>query len=92
MASHRHRYQWVCIFAVLLFSAPYIAAEAESTEPSRRPSTNIVILLVDDLGWGDVCYHNPEVATPNIDNIAARGVEFDRFNVNPTCSLRGLPC
>ena len=71
MASHRHRCQWVCIFAALLFSAPYIAAETESTEPFQRPSTNIVILLVDDLGWGDVGYHNPEVATPNIDNIAA---------------------
>ena len=86
MKSHRHKYRWVCVFAALLLSAPYIAAETESTEPGRRPSTNIVILLVDDLGWGDVGYHNPEAATPNIDNIAARGVEFDRFYVNPTCS------
>ena len=86
MASHRHSYRWVYIFVALLLSAPCFAAETESTEPVQRPSTNIVILLVDDLGWGDVGYHNPEVATPNIDNIAARGVEFDRFYVNPTCS------
>ena len=86
MASYRHRCRWVCIFAAPLFGAPYIAAETESTEPFQRSSTNIVILLVDDLGWGDVGYHNPAVATPNIDNIAASGVEFDRFYVNPTCS------
>ena len=71
MASHRYSHRRVCIFVALLLSAPYIAAETESTEPPQRPSTNIVILLVDDLGWGDVGYHNPEVATPNIDNIAA---------------------
>ena len=86
MAPHRHRYRWVCVFAALFLSVPYIATETESAEPRQRPRTNIVILLVDDLGWGDVGYHNPEVITPNIDNIAARGVEFDRFYVNPTCS------
>ena len=86
MAFHRHSYRWVSVFAALLLIAPYTAADTESTEPRQRPRTNIVIFLVDDLGWGDVGYHNPEVETPNIDNIAARGVELDRFYVNPTCS------
>mgnify|MGYP001955015098 CR=1 FL=1 len=44
----------------------------------------MVILLVDDLGWGDVGYHNENVVSPHIDGIAAQGVEFDRFYVNPT--------
>ncbi|MEM7019952.1 MAG: sulfatase-like hydrolase/transferase, partial [Pseudomonadota bacterium] len=47
---------------------------------------NIIIILADDLGWNDVGYHNPEVSTPNIDTLAEKGIELDRFYVDPTCS------
>ena len=57
-----------------------MASETEQTKP------NIVIILVDDLGWNDVGYHNENVSTPNIDRLAKAGVELDRFYVNPTCS------
>src|SRR5262250_383113 len=41
----------------------------------RRP--NIVFILADDLGYADVaCYGRPDLRTPNIDRIAARGVRF----------------
>ena len=60
-----------------------IAASA-SAYATDRP--NIIVLLADDLGWGDVGYHNPEARTPNIDLIASKGIELDRFYVNPTCS------
>ncbi len=59
------------------------SAEGEATSISKP---NMVILLVDDLGWGDVGYHNEDAVSPHIDGIAAQGVEFDRFYVNPTCS------
>lgn len=48
---------------------------------------NIVFMLADDLGWGDVSYHAPDrIETPNIDRIAAEGIELDRFYVAPMCS------
>lgn len=47
---------------------------------------NIVILLADDLGWGDVGYHGGEIATPRIDALAAEGVELDQFYSFPVCS------
>lgn len=47
---------------------------------------NVVIILADDLGWNDVGYHGSEIATPRLDELAARGVELDRFYVQPTCS------
>ena len=47
---------------------------------------NVVIILADDLGWSDVGYHGSEIATPRLDELAARSVELDRFYVQPTCS------
>jgi arylsulfatase B len=48
---------------------------------------NIVFMLADDLGWADVSFHAPDRAnTPNIDRLAADGVELDRFYVAPMCS------
>jgi arylsulfatase A-like enzyme len=43
--------------------------------PSRPP--NIVFIMADDLGYADVsCYGRPDLSTPNIDRVAARGVRF----------------
>ncbi len=48
---------------------------------------NIVIILADDQGWGDLSLNgNTSITTPNIDQIAANGARFDRFYVSPVCS------
>src|SRR5213083_2670601 len=44
---------------------------------ARQAPPNIVYIMADDLGYADVaCYGRPDVKTPNIDRIAARGVRF----------------
>ncbi len=44
-------------------------------QASRPP--NIVFIMADDLGYADVsCYGRPDLRTPNIDGIAAKGVRF----------------
>ncbi len=52
----------------------------------RRP--NVVILLADDMGWGDAGMNGaPDIATPNIDRIASQGVRFTQFYANaPECT------
>lgn len=51
----------------------------------RRP--NVVIILTDDQGWGDLSVHgNTNLATPNIDRLAAQGIELSNFYVCPICS------
>ena len=51
----------------------------------RRP--NIVAILSDDQGWGDLGIHgNTNLATPHIDSLARDGAIFDRFYVCPVCA------
>lgn len=52
---------------------------------ATRP--NIVVVVADDLGWGDVSYHgSDEIHTPNIDALAADGVALESYYVSPMCS------
>lgn len=50
--------------------------------------TNIIYMLMDDVGWGDLgCFGNPAKDTPNIDKMAADGILFtDFYSANPLCS------
>ena len=46
---------------------------------------NVLILVSDDQGWGDVGYHGSEISTPNIDQLAKEGLEMNRWYSNPWC-------
>lgn len=50
------------------------------------PRPNIVFVLSDDQGWADVGFHGSDIRTPNIDRLAAEGVQLDQFYVQPLCS------
>ncbi|MET9273135.1 sulfatase-like hydrolase/transferase [Kribbella sp. NPDC003557] len=52
------------------------------------PRPNIVIIYTDDLGWGDLgCYGSPDIRTPHLDALAARGVRMtDWYSNSPVCS------
>ena len=64
----------VCFVDVLLLPA-FLHAQTE------RP--NIVIVLADDLGWGDVGFHGSEIKTPCLDALVGEGVELERFYTSP---------
>jgi arylsulfatase A-like enzyme len=56
------------------------------TKLSAEPP-NIVVILSDDQGWGDLSLNgNRNLSTPNIDSLARDGASFDRFFVCPVCS------
>lgn len=58
---------------------------AEPQEQQRPP--NVVVILSDDQGWGDLSLNgNSNLETPNIDQLAKAGAQFERFFVCPVCS------
>ncbi|MCP4847032.1 MAG: sulfatase-like hydrolase/transferase [Verrucomicrobiaceae bacterium] len=59
-----------------------------TTVLALEPNPNIVFILADDLGYGDIaCYGCPDAKTPNIDRLAAEGVKFTNFYANgPECT------
>jgi arylsulfatase A-like enzyme len=52
--------------------------------PSKRP--NIVVILVDDMGFSDISAYGSEIPTPNVDALAAGGVKFTQFYNTARCS------
>ncbi|MCC6355728.1 MAG: arylsulfatase [Verrucomicrobiae bacterium] len=69
---------------VCSFAAGWPQAGAGAPAGGR---VNIVVILADDQGWGDLSVHgNTNLSTPNIDSLARDGAIFDRFFVCPVCS------
>lgn len=61
------------------------AAGAQAGLAGKRP--NIIFVLTDDQGYGDLSSHgNPVLQTPNMDRLNAEGVRFEDFCVSPTCA------
>jgi arylsulfatase len=61
------------------------AATHALAEPNVRP--NIVFILCDDLGYGDLGCYGSRIRTPNLDRMAAAGVRFTNFcSADPVCS------
>jgi N-acetylgalactosamine-6-sulfatase len=63
-----------------------LSALSAPAQSSRPP--NIIFVLADDLGWGDLrCYGHPHIQSPNLDRLAREGAQFTQFYVNgPVCS------
>ncbi len=61
-------------------------AQAWSISAATRP--NVILVMADDQGWGDTSYNgNRVLRTPNLDEMAAAGLRFDRFySAAPVCS------
>src|SRR6185436_6094117 len=61
---------------------------AAAPQPSRATRPNIIFILADDLGWGDLsCYGRPDYRTPNIDLLASQGIRFtDAYSASAVCT------
>ena len=90
--TRRKFVQRLAIGTTLLSSgARSIAAIANSVQRSsaaKASRPNIIFILADDLGWGDLsCYGRPDYRTPNIDLLALQGTKFtDAYSASAVCT------
>lgn len=60
---------------------------AQKAAPPKSDKPNIVYILADDFGYGDLgCYGQEKIETPNIDALAAQGKRFTQHYANPVCA------
>ena len=72
------------LFAGILTLA-WLGAATMADAADRKP--NILFILADDLGWSALsCYGNKDVATPNLDRLAAQGMRFTHAYADAQCS------
>ena len=56
---------------------------AGAGDDAQRP--NIVLIVADDVGYSDLGCYGGEIETPHLDRLAADGIRFSEFHVNPMC-------
>jgi len=88
----RRVFAWLCSVALLgavLLTSSYTAFGVEDAQAPAGRLPNIVLILADDLGYGDVGCYNPEskVPTPHLDKLAAEGMRFtDAHSAATVCT------
>jgi arylsulfatase len=73
-------YRWLA--AALALAAIGCASRLNAADP---PRPNVVVLLTDDMGFSDLGCYGGEIATPNLDRLAAGGLRFTQFYNTARC-------
>ena len=74
---------FLVLFFICMMLVPAGAAEAKTD--SARP--NILLIVGDDIGFGDLGISGSVTKTPNLDTLAKQGAFFTNFHVSPVCSV-----
>ena len=80
------RLNFISVLGFLFIVTCAVASFGQALPGKAKP--NIILVMADDLGWGDVGYNgNPVALTPNLDDMARQGIRFNRFYAAaPVCS------
>lgn len=83
--SKTYRFILHFLSILLLFGILLSCSEkGNKKEIYKRP--NIVLIVADDLGFGDIGCYGGDIETPNIDNLASSGIKFSSFHTAPMCA------
>jgi arylsulfatase len=78
------------VLAGIAFAGAVLPGRALCAEPqtdeSKGARPNIVMIMVDDMGYSDIGCYGAEIRTPNIDRLAENGVRLTQFYTNPVCT------
>ena len=78
----------ICLLLLAAISSPACRSTSNDRAETARP--NVVLILADDLGWGELgCYGQQKIRTPNLDRLASQGLRFTQcYSGAPVCA----PC
>ena len=78
------------ILVVACFISVFASASAFAGDPAvrlRKDAPNVVIVITDDQGYGDLsCHGNPVLKTPSLDALYAESIRLTDYHVSPTCA------
>ena len=74
-----------CAAAFVFYTCAYAAPE-KSAEKQKADRPNVVVILIDDMGFSDLQCYGGDVPTPNINKLAGEGVRFTQFYNTARCS------
>ena len=71
------------ILILMLLAISMVSCQVTIRELEARP--DILLILVDDMGWSDIGCYGGEIRTPNLDSLAYRGIRFTQFHNTSKC-------
>lgn len=79
----------IAFVLMLLLTTATLAQSTKDKKKKTSTKPNIVLILVDDMGFSDIGAYGSEIATPNLDRIASSGLRFTQFyNTSRCCPTR----
>ncbi len=76
---------WIMVTWFLGFYVLLLVLGCKKKRGSQEDRPNIILILVDDMGWSDVGAYGGEIETPHIDHLAENGVRFTQFYNTSKC-------
>lgn len=74
----------ISVFAVAALLVVHVRSVAQKSKSDMRP--NIILIMVDDMGYSDLGCYGSEIHTPNLDRLASEGIRFTEFYNNFICA------
>src|ERR1700744_3840043 len=82
---NRRKFLAMSSVAVVKEASGFLLPESKPRDP-KRP-VNVILMICDDIGFGDLGCYGSNLPTPNLDRMAQEGMRFTRFNGgHPLCS------
>ena len=79
------KYYSLLIAAVFMASCGQSTTKEKETVAEENGKPNILLIIGDDIAFGDLGVYGSEIETPNFERLADAGVRFSNFHASPVC-------
>jgi arylsulfatase len=82
---HRGKFDWIAALVIFETIAATTLTRFSLAAESKPPRPNVLLIVADDLGFSDIGCYGGDIATPNLDGLAADGLRFTQFYNTARC-------